>query len=235
MVSHEGSSDGDAALVARIVAGDEAAFAAVYDRHVDVVFGSVVRFLRDRDAAEEIVQDAYLALWRNADRYLPSAGTLLGWLLRIARNKAIDRLRISARRPQLVDTSAGSDDGTDGLERALASGRLVGSGDAQAGPEQVVAREWARAVVRTALSAMTGPEREALELAYDEGLSQSEIAERLGWPLGTVKTRTRRGLATLRTALEGVPELVDEGAMTPVLRTSDADRRRSAGGGDGAR
>ena len=201
----------DAALAALVAGGDEAAFGAVYDRHADVLFGSVARFLRDRQAAEEIVQDAFVAFWRQAHTYEPSAGTLIGWLLRIARNKAIDRARAAARRPKLVDPAGGDVDATEALERALSSGRLVGSGgNRDMAPDQVVTREWTRAVVRTALSAMPDVERRPLELAYDEGLTQTEVAERLGWPLGTVKTRTRRGLAVLRSVLEGVPDLTGE-------------------------
>jgi RNA polymerase sigma-70 factor (ECF subfamily) len=91
----------------------------------------------------------------------------------------------------------------------------VGGGtDRDTAPDQVVTLEWTRAVVRTALSAMPEMERRPLELAYDEGLTQTEVAERLGWPLGTVKTRTRRGLAVLRGVLEGVPDLVSEPAAT---------------------
>jgi RNA polymerase sigma-70 factor, ECF subfamily len=213
----------DAALAALVADGDQAAFGAVYDRHADVLFGAVARFLRDRQAAEEIVQDAFVAFWRQASTYEPSAGTLVGWLLRIARNKAIDRTRAAARRPRLVDPAGGDEDVTEALERALSTGRLVGGGvDRDTAPDQVVTREWTRAVVRTALSAMPEAERRPLELAYDEGLTQTEVAERLGWPLGTVKTRTRRGLAALRGVLEGVPDLIAEPAT-------------AVGGFDGAR
>jgi RNA polymerase sigma-70 factor, ECF subfamily len=209
-------AESDAELIERIVAGDQSAFAAVYDRHVDVVYGSVVRFLRDREGAEEVVQDAYLAVWRHAEQYMPDAGSLLGWLLRIARNKAIDRTRAAARRPRLVDLGEPEDDLEGRLDRVLATRRRVESmSEIDPGPEEAATRAWARAVVRSALTAMPGPEREALELAYDDGLTQVEIAERLGWPLGTVKTRTRRGLASLRAALDGVPELVGETPAGP--------------------
>ncbi len=200
----------DADLAIRMASGDETAFAAVYDRHVDVVYGSVVRFLHDREAAEEVVQDAYVAVWRHAEQYVPSAGSLLGWLLRIARNKAIDRIRATTRRPRLVVLGGLDDDQEGELDRALASGRGVGNAnEGPVGPEAETTLAWTRAVVRTALSAMPVPERQVLELAYDAGLTQVEIAERLDWPLGTVKTRTRRGLAALRAVLEDVPHLID--------------------------
>ncbi len=190
----------DADLVVRIAAGDEAAFAAAYDRHSAVVFGSAVRFLQDRELAEEVVQDAFVGLWRHAGDYDASTGTLVGWLLAIARNRAIDRRRSILRRPQ---EAAAEDDAqmdvlvqSHGLDPAAADT-----------PENALLRSWVRAVVRTALSVMPDVERRTLELAYDEGLSQAEIAQRTGWPIGTVKTRTRRALASLRTVLERVPDL----------------------------
>lgn len=227
--------DDDAVLVARIAAGDETAFAVAYDRHVDVVFGSVVRFLRDREVAEEVVQDAYLAVWRNAAQYAASSGSLLGWLLGIARNKAIDRMRATARRPRLVVLGGPDDDHREALDRVVAAGGQTGIG-VDPGPEEAATRAWTRAVVRTALSAMPEPERRALELAYDEGLTQVEIAQRLDWPLGTVKTRTRRALATLRTALEGVPELTSAGLERPIAQAAIAAAQFGApGGSDAAR
>jgi RNA polymerase sigma-70 factor (ECF subfamily) len=203
----------DPELMARVAGGDELALGAIYDRHATLVYGTVLRFVRDTHATEEIVQDTFLTAWRRSDRYRADAGSLAGWLLRIARNRAIDRLRAAARRPAVVALSADSvERGERELDR-LASDRLGGRyPDGE--PETLATRRWAGAVVRTALSAMPEPERRALELAYDEGLTQAEIATTLNWPLGTVKSRTRRALAGLRTALEGVPDLVDA-AATP--------------------
>jgi len=230
------SSLADAELMARIAAGDESALGTIYDRHGDVVYGSVLRFLGDRQAAEEVVQDAFLAIWREAGRYDAETGNAAGWLLRIARNRAIDRLRAAARRPVVMDL-AGFTAGTatnGALERVMASGRLpVGTVDP--GPEDLITQRWSQAVVRTALSAMPDLERRALELAYDEDLTQVEIGVRLGWPLGTVKSRTRRALATLRTVLEGVPGLVDgrvEAQQGPPVHDL---RSAFPGGPDGAR
>ncbi len=107
----------DADLVARMAAGDEAALAAAYDRHGDVVFGSVMRFLRDREVADEVVQDTWLTVWRFAGRYEPQTGSLLGWALGIARNRALDRVRAAARRPRLVVLGGPDDDGADELDR----------------------------------------------------------------------------------------------------------------------
>jgi RNA polymerase sigma-70 factor, ECF subfamily len=203
----ERGAPSDTDLMVRVAARDESAFAALYDRHARVVYGSVVRYLGDPSAAEEVVQEAYLAVWQRATTFDPASGTLLGWLFGIARNKSIDRARAAARRPRVADWSrSGAPDDPESqsvLERAL--GPAGPAGD----PEAVATRQWVQAVVRTALAAMAPQERIVLELAYDEGLSQSEVAERLGWPLGTVKSRTRRALAALRDVLAGIPDLAE--------------------------
>jgi len=193
----------DAVLVARIADGDEAAFEAAYERHVDLVYGATFRYLRDHASAEEVVQDVFVRLWRNAARYEPESGSLAGWLLQIARNGSIDRLRSASRRPQqaIVD-----EENSSALEAALSTERIDHAGSH---PDTEAVRSWLRAVVRSALSVMPEDERRALTLAYDEGLTQVEIAEKTGWPLGTVKTRTRRALANMRVALEGIPDLAE--------------------------
>ena len=232
------SSLPDGELMARMAAADEAGLGAIWDRHADVVYGSVLRFMGDRQAAEEVVQDTFLVIWRQAGRYDAAAGSVVGWLLRIARNKAIDRLRAAARRPAVIDLAGfGREPGEPG-DRGAASG--MAGWPIDPGPEDLVTQRWSRAVVRTALSAMPEPERMALELAYDEDLTQVEISARLGWPLGTVKSRTRRVLASLRMVLEGVPGLVgdetDEPRPLPAGRTGRAlSRDASRGGTDAAR
>ena len=229
------SAEGDADLVARIAAGEEAALAAVYDRYASIVYGTVMRFLHDREAAEEVVQDVYLAVWRNAGQYIPSSGSLLGWMLAIARNKAIDRARATARRPRLVVLGDADEDGEAALERVMATGRPVeGAGRDDPGPEEAAARAWSTAVVKTAMSSMPAQEAIAIRLAYDEGLTQVEIAAHLGWPLGTVKTRTRRGLAILRAVLESVPDFGHDTVSGP-RRTSAAGPQQGKGGLDAAR
>ena len=201
---------GDAALVARIAAGDERALMAAYDRHGDSVFGVAVRFLADREAAAEIAQEVFLTLWRRAERFDVAAGSLLAWLMGITRHRALDRLRMESRRPRLVgagDRERGerpmSDD--DRLGRARLA--TAGSAEAAEDPALEIDRRWAGSVVRSALSEMPEPQRQVLVLAYDQGFSQVEIADRLGLPIGTVKSRTRRGLAALRERLVGIPEL----------------------------
>ena len=209
------SSGGDAALVSRINDRDEEALAVAYDRHADAIYGSLVRFLGDRESAEDVVQETYLALWQRAHQFDPRAGSLLGWLLGIARHKAIDRFRAASRRPKIVAPwTDRSESGTRDAP-AILSGQTVGTATADDNPEDAAAREWTRSVVRTALSTMPDLERQVLQLAYDRGLSQSEIAARLGWPLGTVKTRTRRALASMREALDDVPDLRKANTSAP--------------------
>jgi len=217
-VTDEGSATpSDTQLMADVAAGDREAFAALYDRHARAVYGSVLRYLGDPGAAEDVVQETYLAVWTRPEGYAAGSGSLVGWLLAIARHRAIDRLRAASRRPQVVALTADPTDGSQSdLERLLAQGRPVALAAADDEPAELAERGWVRAVVRTALEGMSEPERRALELAYDEGLSQAEIAERLGWPLGTVKTRTRRGLLRLRAMLEHVPDIGSLVASAPI-------------------
>jgi RNA polymerase sigma-70 factor, ECF subfamily len=227
----------DAELMARVVAGDQQAFAEVYDRHVRAVYGTVMRYLRDAAAAEDVVQETWLAMWTRPDSYVAEAGSLVGWLLSIARHRAIDRLRAASRRPVIVGPAPGAPDGGESdLERLMALGRPVGSATAADEPQDVAERRWVQAVVRAAMDGMPEVERRAVELAYDDGLTQPEIAARLGWPLGTVKTRTRRGLMRLRAMLESVPDI---GPWAPgavaVMDAHEVDGRDMDGGRRGPR
>jgi RNA polymerase sigma-70 factor, ECF subfamily len=218
----------DATLAAGIAAGDEAPFMVVYDRHADLLFASVVRLLGDRDTAAEIVQESFLALWRRAHLYDARAGSLIGWLLAIARNRAIDHLRAQSRRPILTSISGGpgdSDGPLDGLDALdLEARRVDGPGAAPADPASVADRRWSQSVVRSIVSELPEPERQAVVLAYAAGLSQAEIADRLGWPLGTVKSRTRRAMAHLRGRLAEVPDLVEWPSARGVDRAATVDR-----------
>jgi RNA polymerase sigma-70 factor (ECF subfamily) len=196
----------EAGLVREIAAGSQDALAALYDRHVDAVFAASIRLTSDRQVAEEVVQETFLALWNRAELFDPGTGSLAAWLHTIARNRTVDRLRAAGRRPNLVPlSSAGGIDENDtaALERIVASGRVLGGADLGPGPEGELAAAELRDVIRGALAELPEHERTALVLAYSAELTQSEIAERLGWPLGTVKTRTRRALLHLRMALAG--------------------------------
>jgi len=194
----------EADLVREVAAGSEAALGALYDRHVDAVFAAAIRLTSDRQVAEEVVQETFLALWNRAELFNPAAGSLAAWLHTIARNRTVDRFRAAGRRPNLVPfaVATGADvDETAALERALAGGTVLGGADLGPGPEGELDATELRTVLRDALAELPEHERTALILAYSEELTQSEIAARLGWPLGTVKTRTRRALLRLREVL----------------------------------
>lgn len=191
----------DADLVAAVAAGSEDALATLYDRHAPAIHAAALRLGGDRGVAEDVVQEVFLALWNRADSFDPDRGSLAAWLGTIARHRAVDRLRAAGRRPRLVTLPGpGDDPAGDALERALhASPGTAGS--AADDPERALESAEARDAIGAALAAMSEQERAVILLAYRDELSQSEIAATLGWPLGTVKTRTRRALGRLRAAL----------------------------------
>ena len=194
----------DAAVVLRMAAGSEAALETLYDRYASAIFAAAYRLTSDRGIAEEVVQETFLALWNRAETFDPAVGSLAAWLHAIARNRTIDRLRAAGRRPTLVamSSAAGPDeDATQALERLVAGGSVVGGASPSPGPEEAIATVGLHEAIGSALAAMPEVERTVILLAYQEELSQSEIAVRLGWPLGTVKTRTRRALLRLREGL----------------------------------
>jgi len=166
----------DLSLILALCSGDESAMAALYDRYSSIVYSVALRVLGDTAAAEDVLQEVFMQLWRNPGVFDSSRGNLGAWLAVIARNRAIDGLR--KRRPE-----------TD-VEDVIVSVEPDMSGDAE--------RSRAMEKVRSALSAMPAAQRSALEMAYFEGLSHSEIAAKTGEPLGTVKTRIRAGLLALR-------------------------------------
>ena len=184
MVSQETGAtlrEPDAALIERIVQREEAALEALYDRYAGMLTSVLSRILRDRQAAEEILQDIFYQLWRTASQFDASRGSLSGWLLVIARNRAISRLR--QRNPAAGDEL---------LENTVVLPFNLESAVAQ---QQLLDR------IRRALEDLPQEQRAAVELAYFEGLTHSEIAQRTGDPLGTVKTRLRSALETLKRAL----------------------------------
>jgi RNA polymerase sigma-70 factor, ECF subfamily len=177
----QASGDADAALVRRILNGDEAALGALYDRYGRLVYSVSLRILRDAGAAEEVLQDIFHQLWRVAASFDLARGSLSSWLMVMARNRSIDRLR--RRGLAMAETSAEAlPPSKFDLESDVAQKEMIGR-------------------VRGAMDALPEPQRKAMELAYFEGLTQSEIADRTGDPLGTVKTRMRAALASLKKAL----------------------------------
>ncbi len=164
----------------RIREGDEAAFAALYDRYARQVFSLALGILRELEAAEDVTQEVFLALWRGAARFDPRRGTPEAWILTLAHHKSVDALRRRKirRAEPLSDSAVGPEDPMEEALRALQS-----------------------AQVRAALEALPPTQREILALAYYGGLTQRDIARRLALPLGTVKTRMRDGLLRLRALL----------------------------------
>jgi RNA polymerase sigma-70 factor (ECF subfamily) len=194
----------DAELMAAIGAGDESALARLYDRHGDAVFRLAYRLLGDRSGAEEVLQETMLAVWQKVEQYDPARAAPAAWLMRIARNRAVDRLRARGRRPATLSlVSAGDARDSHGLDldAAIEAGSIVAAAPLPLDPVAAADAAWLRDAVRAALDTLPDAERRALELAYYEELTQPEVAARLGWPLGTVKTRTRRALLRLRAAL----------------------------------
>jgi RNA polymerase sigma-70 factor (ECF subfamily) len=178
------------ALIERVAKGDQSALTALYDSTSRLVFGLVLRVVGDRSTAEEVLLDVYTQVWRQAATYDPRRGAPLAWLMTIARTRGIDRLR-SGRYEQL------NKDALDSIGEVSAS---------TASPEEATVEAERRRLVRAALATLSAEQREVIELAYYSGLSHSEIALRLGQPLGTVKTRTRLGLIKLRDMLRPVLE-----------------------------
>ena len=173
----------DEALVALVARRDEEALAALYDRFGRVAYGLALRVLRDASLAEDAVQEAFMTVWRSADRYMPERGKASSWILTFAHRRAVDLVRREERR------------------RAEPLGEREAPGQAPAPDEESWLR-LRREQVQEALRALPDQQREALELAYFGGFTQSELAERLGQPLGTIKSRMFTGLARLRELLE---------------------------------
>jgi len=163
-------------LLSSIRSGNERAMAELYDRYSSIVYSVALRVLGNTAAAEDILQEVFMQLWRSPDVFDATRGSFPGWLAVIARNRAIDSLR--KRRPE-SDIS----DVVVSTEPDLAGGV-----------------EWSRALekIRSVLASMSAPQRSALEMSFFEGLTHTEIAARTGEPLGTIKTRIRAGLMTLR-------------------------------------
>lgn len=193
----------DPALVRAVAAGSTDALEALYDRHAASIFAAAMRSTDDRQVAEEVVQETFLALWNRAELFDPATGSLGTWLRAIARNRTIDRLRAAGRRPRLVSIVADGSGDLDGdaLDRMATAGTVIGGADQGLGPEGHLEQIETREMLAAALRQMPEDERMVILLAYQEDLTQVEIAERTGWPLGTVKTRTRRALRRLRVAL----------------------------------
>jgi RNA polymerase sigma-70 factor (ECF subfamily) len=160
---------------------DESAFDELFRRYSRAVYSLVVRVLRDRDAGEDIVQDTFAAIWRAASSYRPDRGKATSWVFTIARNAAVDAAR---------------------SRRNAVTGELPETIDPGPGPDSLAGAEMDAFRVHLAVDSLPPREREVISLAYFDGLSQSEVADRLALPLGTVKTRTRSALSRLSERLD---------------------------------
>jgi RNA polymerase sigma-70 factor, ECF subfamily len=176
----------DIALLERIVARDERAVADLYDRHNRLLYGLILRILRDRGEAEEVLQEVFVLVWTRAETYNIALGSPAAWLVRVARNRAIDRLRSNAVRLRAVEAAP--------------------LPDAAASPETHAVDSERQRVVKGALDTLPAEQRVLIEQAYFLGLTQSELAERFQLPLGTVKTRIRTGMITLREQLSQIEQ-----------------------------
>jgi RNA polymerase sigma-70 factor (ECF subfamily) len=177
----------DVALIRRMCDADETALGALYDRWMRSLYSLVFHLLKDADEAEDVVEETFWQAWRKASTYEPSRGAVSTWLLTIGRRRALDRLRAKERRREESMTEEGRN------LADLASGALD--------PQQAAEGSERRAHILAALRELPNEQREALELGYFEGLSQTEIAEVTGQPLGTVKTRMRLAMQKLREPL----------------------------------
>ncbi len=171
----------DIALLDRIVERDESAVGELYDRHSRLLYGLILRILRDRGEAEEVLQEVFVLVWTRAETYNVALGSPAAWLVRIARNRAIDRLRANIVRLRAVESAP--------TPVPLNS------------PEMTAALSEQQRAVARALDELPGDQRVLIEQAYFQGLTQSELAERFKLPLGTVKTRIRNGMIALRQQL----------------------------------
>jgi RNA polymerase sigma-70 factor (ECF subfamily) len=176
-----------AGILARVSAGDEAAFREIYDRYSSALYGLALRILRDASEAEDVLQDAFMLIWRKAATYDPERSSPFSWAVMIVRNKAIDRLR-TRDRGERIQTALTKEEGCDDRADELSATEP--------------ARRERRQLVGAALRQIPTEQRQAIELAFLGGLTQEQVSAQLDTPLGTVKARIRRGLLRLRELLK---------------------------------
>jgi RNA polymerase sigma-70 factor (ECF subfamily) len=187
--SQQAASTIDPALLARVAKGDHQAFSQLYDLSSTLLFTLAVRILGNHEEAAELLQDVYLEVWRKVSRYDVGRGTPIAWLVTLTKSRAIDRLRARAARGYQA---------TGSLEAGPAT-QLTDDGPS---PFESKVDQELRAAVVAAVSGLPQAQQQAIELAYYEGLSHTEIASRLNQPLGTVKTRIKLGMSKLREGLQ---------------------------------
>jgi RNA polymerase sigma-70 factor (ECF subfamily) len=179
----------DATLARRLLQKDVEAFEQLYERHSRIVYALVLRILQQGSTAEEVVQDVFLQVWRNARHYDEQRGPFIPWLLTLARNRALDRLRLKSERQRRQEAQ------TEEFPPVLEVPQFEQNLDEKRRAERV----------RVLMASLHPQQKKAIELAYFEGLSHSEIAESLKEPLGTVKSWIRNGLLRLKEGLQATP------------------------------
>jgi RNA polymerase sigma-70 factor (ECF subfamily) len=186
----EDAVEADRELMRRLAAGDQSAFTSFYQRQAPLLFSVIYNIVQDRKEAEDVVQDAFVQMWKKAASYDSARSSLSTWSVMIARNKAIDRLRSRQRYARATEAAAIEDN-------------IRSTGLAEEKANEQIFHNDARDRIVAALGKIGEAQREAIQLAFFSGLTQVQIAERLAAPLGTVKARIRRGLLALRDALGG--------------------------------
>lgn len=170
----------------RITGGDSRALEALYDLYSPHIYSYILGMMRQREVAEELLQDAFITVWKKAAGYSAEKGSVLSWILRVTRNKCIDEVRRSRRRPET----------TDGGDFSL----TIDEG--QSGPEELAVKSWEKEELQRCLEELAEAERRCLDQSFFNGLSHAEISELLDYPLGSVKTYIRRGMKNLADCLK---------------------------------
>jgi RNA polymerase sigma-70 factor, ECF subfamily len=186
----------DEQLMARLTGPEvEAALSELYDRYSRTVYGVGIKILGDRSSAEELVQEVFLKVWRSSGTFDPSRASFSTWLYRVTRSVALDLYRKRTSRIRPVPN---------------ADSQIAAARDSSAGPEEIVDDSWLSWRMSNALEELGATQREVVELAYFQGLSQREISQRTGMPLGTVKSRTASAMKRLRQGLAGEDALQED-------------------------
>jgi len=185
------AGDDDERLILKVAQGDRAAFITLYDRFSTPLYSLAIKMLANETEAQDLLQEVFLSVWNKAETYRAQRGSAFSWVVAQLRNRAIDRIRSRRRRGELLEANAPELEPTSSATTSSAENCDLGER----------ARE-----VRSALGQLSDEQRQVLRLAYFDGLTQSEIADRLEEPLGTIKARAQRGMARMRTILKVLHE-----------------------------
>jgi RNA polymerase sigma factor (sigma-70 family) len=185
-------------LLARAGLGDRAAFATLYDKTSSHLFAVVLRINRDRGQAEDVLQEVYVNVWRSASSFDAAQSQPLTWLTRVARNRAIDSLRRTQTQPQLENRFSGEEEDNDVYDDKA---------DDAPGPLDLLSQASDARALTDCMQDLSAPQRQSVAMAFYDGLSHAEVAEKMGQPLGTVKSWVRRALTSLKGCLESAAQV----------------------------